>query len=225
MPTMNDAATIPGNGFDVRFSMWRHGDATVRAMPDMHLGDHVLGGDVADEARRIYQSGARFVSIEPTVDLGGRAGTEHVIPALSFIRDLTSYGVEVDWRARMTEPDGPEWWVFSHLFPPSVLEGPRGAEALNIWRARYHVGRCFFRRGPGFLQIRDRRHAGLRRLTVSDGAHVSAVESLVADRGADSVPAALMSVFEKHRLVIRIGGDVWWAPYRLRRWASPSWEV
>ncbi|WP_420834183.1 DUF5825 family protein [Streptomyces yunnanensis] len=115
--------------------------------------------------------------------------------------------------------------MFSHLFPPSDLEGPRGAEALNIWRARYHVGRCFFRRGPGFLQIRDRRHAGLRRLTVSDPACVSAVESLAADRRADSVPAAAMSVFEKHHLAVRTGGSVWWAPYRLRRRASPSWEV
>lgn len=217
MPTTND--------LDVRFSMWRHGAATVRALPDMHLGDRVLGADIADEARRIHESGVRFVSIEPTVDLGGRAGTEHVIPMLSFIRDLTSYGVEVDWRAEMTAPDGPEWWVFSHLFPPSVLEGPRGAEALRIWRARYHIGRCFFRRGPGFLQIRDRRHTGLRRLTVSDDAYVSAIESLAADRGADSVPAAALAVFEKHRLAVRIGSGVWWAPYRLRRWASPSWEV
>ncbi|HWU09900.1 MAG TPA: DUF5825 family protein [Streptomyces sp.] len=225
MPTTNDAVTVPGDGSDVRFSMWRHGDATVRAMPGMHLGDRVLGGDVADEAHRIHRTGARFVSVEPLVDLGGRAGTEHVIPALSFIRELTSYGVEVNWRAKMTAPDGPEWWVFSHLFPPSVLEGPRGAEALALWRARYHVGRCFFRRGPGFLQIRDRRHAGLRRLTVPDGAYVSAVESLLAGHGADSVSAAVMSVFEKHHLAVRIGGGVWWAPYRLRRWASPSWEV
>lgn len=225
MTAMSDVATIPGSGSDVRFSLWRHGDPSVRAMPDMHLGDHVLGGDVAAEARRIHESGARFVSIEPVVDLSGRPGTEHMIPVLSFIRELTSYGVELDWRAQLTAPDGPEWWVYSHLFPPSELEGPRGAEALAVWRARYHVGRCFLRRGPGFVQIRDRRHAGLRRLTVSDGAYVSAIESLLADRGADGVPDAAMAAFEKQRLVIRIGDGLWWAPYRLRRWALPSWEV
>ncbi|MEU0302701.1 DUF5825 family protein [Streptomyces sp. NPDC006175] len=225
MTTMNEITTLPGDGAEVRFSMWRHGDAAVRILPGMHLGDAVLGADIADEARRIYRSGVRFVSIEPTVDLGGRVGTEHVIPMLSFIRDLTSYGVEVDWRAQLTTPDGPEWWVYSHLFPPSAVEGPRGSEALAIWRARYHIGRCFYRRGPGFLQIRDRRHAGLRRLTVSDEAYVSAVEALAAGAGSDSVPATAMQVFEKHHLVVRIGDGVWWAPYRLRRWASPSWEV
>jgi hypothetical protein len=193
-------------------------------MLNMHLGDRVLGVDVADEARQIYQSGARFVSIESVVDLSGRPGTEHMIPVLSFIRELTSYGLEVDWRAGLA-PDGLEWWVFSHLFPPSVLEGPGGDEVLAAWRARYHVGRCFLRRGPGFVQIRDRRHGGLRRLTISDDAYVSAIESLLADRGADSVPDQAMSVFKKYHLVIRIGGGVWWAPYRLRRWALPSWEV
>ncbi|MGK5693972.1 DUF5825 family protein [Streptomyces sp. URMC 128] len=167
---MNGVATLPESGFDVRFSLWRHGDAAVRAMPNTHLGDRVLGGDVADEAHQIHQSGARFVSVEPVVDLGGRPGTEHMIPVLSFIRELTSYGLEVDWRAQL-EPGGPEWWVFSHLFPPAVLEGPRGDEVLAAWRARYHMRRCFLRRGPGFVQIRDRRHAGLRRLTISDGPH------------------------------------------------------
>jgi hypothetical protein len=221
---MNDVATVPGSGFDVRFSLWRHGAPGVRALPNMHLGDGVLGGDVVDEACRIHESGARFVSVEPLVDLSGRPGSEHMIPVLSFVRELTGYGVEVDWRARLAS-DGPEWWVFSHLFPPSVLEGPRGDEVLAVWRTRYHVGRCFFRRGPGFLQIRDRRHAGLRRLTVSDGALVSAIDSLLADRGADSMPDQAMSVFEKQRLVVRIGGGVWWAPYRLKRWALPAWEV
>jgi hypothetical protein len=221
---MNDVATVPDSGFDVRFSLWRHGDAAVRAMQNMHIGDRVLGGDVADEAREIYQSSARFVSIEPVVDLSGLPGTEHMIPVLSFIRELTSYGLEVDWRARLA-PDGPEWWVFSHLFPPSDLEGPRGDEVLAVWRARYHVGRCFLRRGPGFVQIRDRRHAGLRRLTISEGALVSAIESLMSDRGADSVPDQAIAVFEKQHLAVRIGAGVWWAPYRLRRWALPSWEV
>ncbi|WP_131097482.1 DUF5825 family protein [Streptomonospora litoralis] len=221
---MNDVATVPGSDSEFRFSLWRHGDAAVRALPDMHLGDRELGEDAVDEARRIQQSDARFVSIDPVVDLSGGPGTEHMIPVLSFIRELTSYGVEVDWRARLA-PDGPQWWVFSHLFPPSALEGPHGDDVASAWRARYHVGRCFLRQGPGFVQIRDRRSTGLRRLTVSDGALVSAIESLMSDRGADSVPDQAVSVFEKQHLVIRIGGGVWWAPYRLRRWALPAWEV
>jgi hypothetical protein len=224
MTATDELITVHGGGLDVRFSLWRHGAPAVRAMPGMHLGDRVLGPDVVDEARRIHESGARFVSIEREVDLGGRPGTEHVIPVLSFVRELTSYGVEVEWRARVA-PGGPEWWVFGHLFPPTVLDGPRGPEALAVWRARYHVGRCFLRRGPGFVQIRDRRHAGLRRLTVSDGPTLAAMDPLLADRPAASLPDRTRSVFEQQRLLVRIGGGVWWAPYRLRRWAVPSWEV
>jgi hypothetical protein len=143
---------------------------------------------------------------------------------LSFVRELTSHGMEVDWRARLV-PDSPQWWVFGHLFPPSTLEGPGGDELLALWRSRYHVGRCFLRRGPGFVQIRDRRHGGLRRLTIADGEYLAAIEALLADRGAASVPDQVVSVFEKQNLAVRIGGDVWWAPYRLARWPLPSWEV
>lgn len=212
------------NGVATRFSLWRHRDAAVRAMPDAHLGDHVLGGDAADEARRAYQLGARFVSIEPIAVLSGQPDASQSIPVLSFVRELTSHGMEVDWRARLV-PDSPQWWVFGHLFPPSVLEGPGGDELLARWRSRYHVGRCFLRRGPGFVQIRDRRHGGLRRLTIADGEYLAAIEALLADRGADSVPDQVVSVFEKQNLAVRIGGDVWWAPYRLQRWPLPSWEV
>ena len=228
MPTMNDTAAAAGTGAQggtgVRYSMWRHGSAAVRDEVDTHLGDGVLGGDAIAEARRIHESQARFVSIEPVVDLGGRGADPDTIPALSFVRELTSHGVEVDWRARLVA-DSPEWWVFGHLFPPSVLEGPRGDEVAAVWRGRYHVGRCFLRRGPGFVQIRDRRHAGLRRLTISDGGLVSVIDALLADRGADAVPDKAVAAFEKQHLAVRIGGGVWWAPYRLKRWALPAWEV
>jgi hypothetical protein len=164
------------------------------------------------------------VSIEPVADLGPDADAEQTVAVLSLVRELTSHGMEVDWRARLAA-HGPQWWVFSHLFPPSVLDGPHGDEALAAWRSKYHVGRCFQRRGPGFVQIRDRRHGGFRRLTVSDGDHLAAIDALLAGRGADAVPDLLVSVFEKQHLAVRFGGEVWWAPYRLRRWPLPSWEV
>jgi hypothetical protein len=224
MSVTNASASLTDSGVDARFSLWRHSDGTVRAAGDAHLGDHALSGDVVAQARQVYELGARFVSIEPTVEIGPEPGAERMIPLLSFVRELTSYGLEVDWRARMA-PGGPEWWVFSHLFPPSVLDGPRADEALTVWRARYHVGRCFLRRGPGFMQIRDRRHGGLRRMTVSDDVYISAIDSVLTGQGADFVPEPVVSVLEKQNLFIRIGNGLWCAPYRLRRWPLPSWEV
>lgn len=224
MSMVNGLATVPDTGFGASFSLWRHRDAAVRFMPHAHLGEHTLGGDVADEARRAYEAGARFVSIEPTVELGAGSAAAETIPVLSFVRELTSYGMEVDWRARLAS-DSPEWWVFSHLFPPSVLDGPGGEDVLATWRSKYHVGRCFLRRGPGFVQIRDRRHGGFRRFIIADGDYLAAIDALLADRGADSVPDQVVSAFEKQHLLVRIGGGVWWAPYRLQRWPLPSWEV
>jgi hypothetical protein len=224
MTTVNDAVAVPDTAAGARFGLWRHRNASVRAMPDAYLGHRALGGDAADEARRAYELGARFVSVEPVADLGPHGDAEQTVAVLSLVRELTSHGMEVDWRARLAA-DGPEWWVFGHLFPPSALDGPRGAEALAAWRSKYHVGRCFLRRGPGFVQIRDRRHGGFRRLTVSDGGYLAAIDALLAGRGANAVPAPIVSAFEKQHLAVRFGDEVWWAPYRLQRWPLPSWEV
>ncbi len=219
-----DVATIPEVSSGSRFGLWRHRDAAVRALPDVYLGHRPLGGDAVEEARRAYELGARFVSIEPLAVLGPDGDAERTTQVLSLVRELSSRGVEVDWRARLV-PGGPEWWVFGHLFPPAVLEGPGGDEALASWRSRYHVGRCFLRRGPGFVQIRDRRHGGFRRLTISDAAYLTAIDALLAGRGADAVPAPIVTAFEKQHLAVRFESEIWWAPYRLQRWPLPSWEV
>jgi hypothetical protein len=209
--TVQDVAPLPDTAFGARFRLWRHRDASVRALPDAHLGDLPIGPDAAEQARQAYELGARFVSVEP-------------VAVLSLVRELTSHGMEVDWRARLA-PDGPEWWVFGHLFPPSALDGPGGAEALAAWRAKYHVGRCFLRRGPGFVQIRDRRQGGFRRLTISDGTYLAAIDALLSGHGTDAVPEPVLAAFLKQRLAVRFGSEVWWAPYRLQRWPLPSWEV
>lgn len=224
MTTVNDVATVADTGSGARVSLWRHRDASVRATPGAYLGDRALGGDVAAEARRAYELGARLVSIEPVADLGRDADAEQTVTILSLVRELTSHGMEVDWRARLAA-DAPEWWVFCHLFPPSALDGPRGDEALAAWRGTYHLGRCFLRRGPGFVQIRDRRHGGFRRLTISDRAYLAAIDALLTGRGTEAVPEPIVSVFERQHLAVRFGDQVWWAPCPLRRWPLPSWEV
>ncbi|MFF9275066.1 DUF5825 family protein [Streptomyces griseosporeus] len=222
--TVHDVAPLPDTAFGARFRLWRHRDASVRALDDAHLGDLPIGPDAAEQARQAYELGARFVSVEPVADLGPDGDPGQTVAVLSLVRELTSRGMEVDWRARLA-PDGPEWWVFGHLFPPSALDGPGGAEALVAWRAKYHVGRCFLRRGPGFVQIRDRRQGGFRRLTISDGTYLAAIDALLSGQGADTVPEPVLAAFLKQRLAVRFGSEVWWAPYRLQRWPLPSWEV
>jgi len=213
-------STMSENRVGVRYARWRHRDAAAHAF----LGDGAFVDDAAGEASRAYRLGARFVSIAEPIALGPGPSAGHTLAALSFVRELTSHGMDVDWHARLTADSSP-WWVFSHLFPPATLDGPYAAEALAAWRAKYHLGRCFLRRGPGFVQIRDRRHQGFRRLTVSDPDHLAAIDALLAGRGRAAVPERIVAVFERQHLVVPVGGDVWWAPYRLQRWPLPSWEV
>ncbi|MFE0459565.1 DUF5825 family protein [Kitasatospora sp. NPDC058965] len=224
MTTVNDVAIAPDTAPHGGFVLWRHHHPSVRALTDARLGHRALGGDAADEARRAYELGVRFVTVEPVADLGPDGDPEQTVAVLSLVRELTSHGMEVDWRARLA-PDGPAWWVFGHLFPPAAVEGPGGDEALLAWRTKYHIGRCFMRRGPGFVQIRDRRHAGFRRLTIADSAYLTAIDALLAGRDTDAVPEPIVSAFEQQHLAVRFGDRIWWAPYRLQRWPLPSWEV
>jgi uncharacterized protein DUF5825 len=53
-----------------------------------------------------------------------------------------------------------------------VLTAPADGEE---WRSAYHPGKCFYRRGPGFLEVRDRRSGELSRFVIDDPTYVAAV--------------------------------------------------
>lgn len=224
MTTANDVLTVPPAAPGTGFRLWRHSHAAVRSLPGAHLGDRSLEADPAEEARHAYELGARFVAIGPTADLGPDADARQTVAVLSLVRELTAYGMEIDWRLRLVA-DGPEWWVFNHLFPPALLDFPGGDEALEVWRSRFHVGRCFLRRGPGFVQIRDRRNGGFRRMTIADARYRAAIDALQAGEGTREVPEPIVSAFVKQHLLVWCGTEAWWAPHRLHRWPLPSWEV
>jgi hypothetical protein len=128
--------------------------------------------------------------------------------------------VRVAWRARPAA-DRP-WRAFSHLYPPSELGGDDAA--LGQWQALQYLGRCYYRSGPGFVQIRDRRRDHLELYRLEDPAYIDAIAAL--RRGeAGSVPAAVLRSLTEAGLVVPFGERHWWAPCRLRRWPVPAWGV
>lgn len=202
---------------------WRDYDPAACALPGMFLGEVPLPGPARGQAARLWELGARRVRLPAPVDLTGSADPAAVLHGLSLVRDLTARAVMVEWDLRLA-PDAEETWrVLSHFQPPASLTGPADAEdSLRSWRRGHYLCKCLWRKGPGFLQIRDRRWGELRRFTADEPEYETAVDRLDHGVPADAVPKAVLDDFRTERLVLDVGPYAWWLPYRVSRWLQQS---
>ncbi|MGA5421277.1 DUF5825 family protein [Streptomyces lavendulocolor] len=208
---------------------WRDYDPEACELPGMFLGELALPGPPEGESERLWQLGARRVRLPGTVDLSGtpdaaRAAT--AVGALGLVRDLTARAVLVEWDLRLDPAAGERWRVLSHLQPPRRIEGPAGAgEALREWRRGHYLCKCLWRKGPGFVQIRDRRWGELRRFTADEPEYARAIETLAYGAPADEVPRPVLDDFRGEDLVLDVGPLAWWLPYRISRWLQESMTI
>ncbi len=215
--------TADGSGV----TLWRDYDRSANALAaGMSLGTAGMARESGVSADGLYARGARQVTFDQVIDLsaGDAAST---VRALSLIRDLTACGIVVRWRIR-AEPGLTDWRELSHLYPPArLISQPAGAaeQQRADWARYYYLGKCMFRRGPGLLQVRDRRWGGLRRITLTRPDHLEAAVRLQDGAPADSVPPEILAEFAGARLTGMVGDVAWWLPYRIRRWPSTSMVI
>ena len=221
MPVSTTATPDPGS---ISVRAWRRRSPALESAPGVSLGEMPLGADAGTESARIYEQGVRAISIEDQVDLTTAEGAEAAIWTLALIRELTSHGIEVRWRLS-TGSAGPPLVALSHLYPPSELLGGV-AGALAEWQAGFYLGRCFYRQGPKFIQVRDHRYGELHRFTIDEPEYLEAIRTLTAGGPAvRDISTEIVADFENEGLVVRVGDTPWWAPYRLRRWPLSCWSV
>ncbi|WP_373283796.1 DUF5825 family protein [Nocardia tenerifensis] len=55
----------------------------------------------------------------------------------------------------------------SHLHLPDRSEQPADSAELDAWWEAFYIGRCCWRQGPGFIQVRDRRRGPLAKYTIT----------------------------------------------------------
>ncbi|MEV5428041.1 DUF5825 family protein [Streptomyces sp. NPDC052701] len=209
---------------------WRDYDPAACELPGMFLGELALSGPLEGESERLWRLGARRVRLPGTVDLAGGTGPGRaagVVAALSLVRDLTARAVLVEWDLRLDPAAAADdWQVLSHLQPPRRVEGLAGSgEALRAWRRGHYLCKCLWRKGPGFVQIRDRRWGELRRFTADEPEYERTIERLAYGAPADSVPAAVLEDFRGEKLVLDVGPLAWWVPYRISRWLQESMTI
>ncbi|MBC7270403.1 MAG: hypothetical protein H5T76_17135 [Streptomyces sp.] len=208
---------------------WRDHDEEACGLPGMSLGTIRLPevtGEVCDD---LWRDGVRRVALDEPVDLAatGAAAARRAVGLLSLVRELTARAVHVDWELRLPD-DGEEdtWKLLSHLRPPRALANVRDAEAaLYAWRTNHYLCKFLWRRGPGFLQIRDRRWGELRRFTADEAEYGAAVRALEFGADHTEVDAAVLAEFTEELLVLRVGDVAWWLPYRVNRWLQEAMAI
>ncbi|ANW22497.1 DUF5825 family protein [Streptomyces clavuligerus] len=209
---------------------WRDYDPAACELPGMFLGELTLPGPLKDEGERLWQLGVRRVRLPAPVDLTDvmdPARAADAVAGLSLVRDLTARAVLVEWELRLDPAAAPDAWaVLNHLQPPWRLSGPEGCEdTLRTWRQGHYLCKCLWRKGPGFIQIRDRRWGELRRFTADEPLYETTIERLAYGAPADSVPAAVLDDFRNEQLVLDVGPLAWWIPYRISRWLQESMTI
>ncbi|MFF8592174.1 DUF5825 family protein [Streptomyces sp. NPDC015220] len=210
---------------------WRDHDPQARRLPGMSLGP-LPGTAGTQDVDRLWALGVRHVELDAPVDLSADHPTAQraAIDRLRLVRDLTARAVSVDWdlevSAQSAQRSAREWKVLSHLHPPRTLTGLADApQALHAWRTRHYVCKLVWRRGPGFVQIRDRRWGDLRRFTADEPRYQDAIALLDAGAHSGDVPADVLEEFTSEHLVLCLGDLAWWLPYRVSRWLQEAMAV
>lgn len=168
-------------------------------------------------ARNVFHSGGRLVIVRQIVD----ADTLDPVDAVqffAFLRELTSYGIAVDWRLRTSHGDT-RWGDLWHLFPPSEVmtsAGPADRDC-EFWREQFFYGLCVMRRGPRVIEVRDRRSGMIRSLRFTSPLHLEAIERLEKGAPSSSVAPEVLAEFDAAGMVLALGSMRLWLPCRFRR--------
>jgi hypothetical protein len=141
-------------------------------------------------------------------------------------RQMTAGTIE-PWTGPL--PDGLDTRPLHHLPPPPVppsrepgLDDPR----LELWRTAFRPGLCYYRLGPGFIQVKDiRAPESAARIIISQKPLIDAFlrcerPVLLADQDGDD--RAALEVLLQEGLLLQFGELVTTAPYHMRCWPIPA---
>ncbi|MEV4158872.1 DUF5825 family protein [Nonomuraea dietziae] len=157
-------------------------------------------------------AGDRFIT------LGERP--EDTLTFVRRLRDHLAEGVVPQWSGDLLP--SLNWLMVCHLPPPSGEGGN-----ADTWRRRFRIGLCYYRQGPGFIQIKDLREDPVT-LLLDDPVVVG-----VFARCLEPTPLRLLSAGEaeaagalmNERLLLRLGDSVVTLPHRMKRWPIPAYAV
>ncbi len=179
-------------------------------------------------AGSLRRSGVHHVAVTDEVNLSASRGLA-VLRFVRFLRDATSAGVWVSWSGKVGKDLDTD--SLCHLPPPSSQSegsGPGPSARPQAWRAGHQTGLCYYRAGPGFVQVTDRRPGALSRQMVLNARPQLEVFTSYLVPGPAPVPgdtrtAACLGLIGD-RLLMRIGDHAVTLPHRLLCRPVP-WDI
>jgi hypothetical protein len=207
----------------VEVALRRDYEPAAARVPGVDLGIRLLTGPWVSTVVGLRREGVRQVRIAEPVDLCADADLSSA-HALMLIRELTAQAIVVDWTARCRDGCASRG-RFAHLYPPSRVDGTDDRTTADRWRRSFFFGKCLFRRGPGFTEVRDRRLGTLEMLTIDEPEHLAAIRILVEGVPAELVPATVRRDLADADLIVEQAGHLWWLPTSAYRWPFPAFLV
>ncbi|MFF0410491.1 DUF5825 family protein [Kitasatospora sp. NPDC004745] len=207
---------------DPEVELWLDYDPAARELPGYALGRRRLRGPVQQEVTELHRAGVRCLRLTGPVHLCADAPAASA-RALTLLREATGQGLAVLWQAVCTDGCAARR-RFHHLYPPERVTGC-APEVADGWRATYYPSKCVFRRGPGFVEVRDRRFGTLELFTIDEPGHLAQVEALSEGVDLELLPHAVHRDFADAGLIAEQAGRAWFLPMRVRRWPFPSLTV
>ena len=183
-------------------------------------------GDWPTDAQlgRLVSLGCEELRVPWTMEVDARR-PEQATHFIRLLRDCTSHRLRVSWRGAARPPVAP--WALYHLEPPEAGGTPELDEAARAWRQGHRYGRCYWRSGPGFMLVKDRREGRVAtQFLLDDEATRSLFQALAVPRLAESLGTTpevrkALADLEEESLVLRLGPWCVALPFRMRCWPVP----
>jgi hypothetical protein len=180
------------------------------------------------DPRQLRTRGCHMVAIGCPVSFG--ADAEFDVRFIRFLREALSSVLTVDWS--LATPGPADVAAVCHLPPPTragAAAGEAASRYADRWRDEYGFGHCYYRQGPGFVQVVDvRDEADAARFLLDEPATVEAFALLArAVRLSDLTPLAaeLAGQLADAGLLLQAGDWATILPSRLERWPLPCTAV
>jgi hypothetical protein len=185
-----------------------------------------LGPEDLDRGRgSIGAAVARSQRLELSSPLRLGTDSSRDLAALRFLTKAAVHMAGLSWTLAVEPP----WPVRTlvHLPPPGDGADPIARKYAAQWRRDHRYGLCTYRRGPGFVRIRDVRPGGPHlRVTVDDPwADVFGTLVAAAADVADGPGRQLLDELVAAGLAVAVGTVTHVLPFRLRRWPIPYTAV
>ncbi|GAA4670523.1 DUF5825 family protein [Phytohabitans rumicis] len=164
------------------------------------------------------------VKVDAPIALG--AEPRSTASFVAFLRDSATNLISVEWHGTITGALDPT--LLHHLQPPTQLEAA-SEQTLTQWRTRYRYGTCHYRRGPGFVMLKDIRSASSAARYLLDDPLLIATflrcQTPTTRSSLNHRQRHAVDLLHTARLLLRMDDLLIGLPTRMLRWPIPYTAV